>query len=359
MESNLILPVALPLEVMHTTSVAQAFDYSKDIVVKPVVRNLSDLSFPVVGRVTDNLLGEFKDTLMTRRAVRSLCKILGIPDPFANQIPKDLLLTNITRLQKENADKSVTFLCRPDGVIANVLKKKYNEVPYQDILGALLHRDEVKYVNIGENLLTVCLAFDETHVADPLSTDPENFLYAGTFLYASILGYTPLKAQAGLYRTACQNSFVGVSLGRIKADYKLDRESRVLEFVNRLQCFDSAIVSRMLEQLAPERKRVLYTHELASFWTKLKGIVGLTEADTIIGYSETSRKTLVDSVALWKKRNKTSRLLGESVLDPVLSDRDAFDLINKVTTYSQELEEEEKYKTEVFAGKMLEAYFLN
>jgi len=96
---------------------------------------------------------------VTRTAILSLCKQLGIPDPFAVSIPEDLLLYNIRRLLNERATKEASLVYDPEDRLIGFsnsapakiinLKKFGDEFPLGSLLGAeprfiLLHDQYVR-----------------------------------------------------------------------------------------------------------------------------------------------------------------------------------------------------------------------
>lgn len=335
----------------RTKDVNEALEIASTLTVHPYETSIGELTVNEDGTLQN---GELKKT--TRSGFESFCKILGIPRPFARQIPLDLLFTNIKRLQKEKASNRVVLLERPEGGVANIVKAPYTESSYLDFLSHFSDKPDIKYLEVGEGLASICLSFSETKF-NGVGDDP---LFIGTFVHNSILQNKSLHMFSGIYRTVCENSFVMPYLGMQRADYKLPPDSRLLKFSESVRCFDEEVLNRV--QLGFERLeyRKLFEFEAAKIWNKLKSTVGEIDADILMKYNSEERALLLDRVKTWRRENKRAKLLGEAVSEPLVSSILAYDLVNDVTSHSQaHYFGEDRVAAERLAGGILESALLN
>lgn len=278
----------------------------------------------------------------------NFCKILGIPEPFANKIPIDLLLTNIKRLQEEHSGVSVSVLERSDGTIANVLKGEYKEVDYTSFLSNF-DGMTVKYVDVGERLMVLAATFEEL----PVLFKEDDPLYVGTYVYNSILRTTPLHMFSGLFRTQCSNSFLAPYMGKFRADYKLEPEERMLRFVESIRCYDEKMVRKMQESFNILETRRMFEGEVVRVWKKLNSIVGPLDSDLILGLNSDMRKAMVQEESAREIKNKLAKLRGEAVREKSLSSLMYYDVLNAITANARDRHQEEKKVLENIAGVFL------
>jgi hypothetical protein len=338
-------------EAFKTTEMNDAIRYADSFTVTPTKLKVGDLIIRENGTIQNDV-----PHLVTRFGFENLCSILGIPNPFARMIPPDLLFTNIERLQKENADKKIVLLERPDGSIANVVKSPYKELPYSTVLAPFIEKEGIKNIDIGETLMKVTLTFDETKF-NGIGVDDTMFI--GTFLYASILKVRPLHVQSGFYRTHCENSFIAPYLGKITADYKLEGEERVLRFAEVLRCWDDDVFNRVKSNYSVFEHRFLFAHEFANFWRKVNRVLGQSETDLLFHTHEEARKDTISHATQWLSENKRARLLGEAIDEPIITTFGAYDVVNAITKKAQDFHEVDRYELEKIGGELIGKILLN
>jgi len=345
--------VFAPLKDRHSvTEVDEALKLATEYVVTPTEVRLGDLQINNNATITNG-----EPRAVTVYGFEHFCKILGIPNPFARAIPPDLLFTNIERLKAEKADANVVLLERPNGEIANIVKAPYDELSYLDVIGMVAADSNVKYFDIGEQLLTVGLVFDELPVAEVDTEDP---LYVGMHIYSSITKLTGLQMVSSVYRTQCENSFLAPYLAKLRANYLLEKDERTLKFMESLRNIDEVVYQRMKTNIGVlQEQRTLFEHELVYLWKRIAKIVSSAEADLILTLNEESRDPLFKKVSAWSSSNKRARLTGEAVEEATLTEVSAYTTLNEVTSYAKKLHEMERRNLEKVAGQLVQSIILN
>ena len=323
---------------------ALSFIQATQLQVTPHVLNIGELKINDDGSLTN---GQTRQ--ITKYGFENFCSILGIPNPFARKIPQDLLFTNIHRLQEDRSDKPVVLLERPDGAIANIVKAPYKEVPYGDVLSVLDGR-EFKYIDIGEQMLTMCLTFEETQ----FGLAAEDTFFVGTTVTSSIVWKSKLSMEANIYRTLCGNSFIMPLVGRAKADYRLGADERLLRFAESVRCYDETVLNRLKQgmELLPTRK--MYRREVANVWRKLNTLAGEQAADMLIGLDPDTRIATISAEKTQLSSNRIARLYGRPVEDPVITDIAFYDVLNAITASAKAASEQVKLDLERYAGGLIQ-----
>ncbi len=215
---------------VFTSDVNEALKVSEKLTVNPIEIQLQELEINEDGTVKNG-----EERKVTKYGFENLCKILGIPKPFAREIPTELLFHNIKELQSNMGSREVILLEREDGTIANIVKPPYLESSYTDVLSHFSEREDIQYIDINESLLTIALTFKDIEIKAPdIVTDEfvkPDILYVGTWIYNSVLERTSLHMESGFYRTHCQNSYIAPFLGKVRANYLKEPEERLLRFV--------------------------------------------------------------------------------------------------------------------------------
>jgi len=292
---------------------------------------------------------------ITSFAFWNYCKLIGIPMSFGNRVPIDLLFTNIERMRNERANDSLVILTDDKGVVTNIVKGPYKEIAYSDVLGSFADKP-IRYIDLGEELMTIALTFDELHF-DGVGDD--DMIYIGTFIYNSILKTVPLHMDSGFYRTSCSNSFIAPYLGRVRATYKLEPQERLLRFADVIRCYDEPIYNRLKTRFSSVfTQRKMFEHEIANLWKKVSSVLDISESDILLKYSEEDRKLLLARTTNWARENKRARLLGESVKEPTQTDAFAYSVLNDITSKARDLHGNEKLELEKIAGKWIEQLIL-
>lgn len=337
---------------VRTRIINDAISIAKDLTVTPIKTTFGKISINPEGLLIYEAHPEGKR--MTRYAFERLYRMLGISGQFALKIPIDLLLVNIHRLLGENSSDEISMLERPDGSIAGFVKKKYDETSYLNVLSCFTDREAFQYIDIGEIMLTICLGFQKTKFRDPRGPSPDSdFLMAGSHIYSSILRETQLKLESILYRTYCTNSFVMPFFGKIRADYRLESEPRLLDFSKNVEHYDKELLEAITVNSEGIEERRFFEHEVVSLHRKLQKYIGSSTTDGLIGVKEEDRKLMLQRVDVWKEENKRNKMFNLPMNEPSLTSFLAYDILNNVTNYAASVHESTKRSIEVIAGTVL------
>ena len=289
---------------------------------------------------------------------RFYSRVLGIPMSYGRKIPRDLLFHTINRLQKDKGGTEVVVCSRENGEVAAIVKAPYDECFYEDVLGSISERQDIKYITISEERMIVCLMFEELTIAGVGDTDHLN---VGTFLFNSIVKDTSLSMFSGLYRTSCTNSFIMPYLGRIRASYMVkDHSLRLLRFVENMRCYDASILALLGQNFGSTFTiRKFFDNDIKKYWQSLNKTVGSADADRLMKLDEESRKNLIQTVQLREHKNKRAKLLGEAVDENIPTDLLAYDVLNDITTYAQTIGHIERIALEKLGGEIIKSLVLN
>ena len=335
----------------RVTDMNEALAYIQDtgLTVTPHTTLLGRLSINDDGSITNG-----EQRLITEYGFENLCKLLGIPNPFARKIPVDLLFTNIRRLQNEKAGVPIELLERPDGTVATVVKSPYKEASYGDLL-AFFDGSPFKYIDVGERWLTLAITFEET----PIHYDEQDTLYVGTFVHGSITRDIPLHMESGLYRTQCENSFLMPYFGKVRANYKLEAQERLLAFRDNVRCYDGQILDQIRRGFPIFQTRKMWRREVVQVWRKLSNLVGQADADRLLSLDQETRTAVIEAEHAESVENRIARLQGKAVSDPVLSDLSYYDVLNAMTFQAKGMHEKSKLDVERLAGRIIQDVVLN
>ncbi|MCK9542530.1 MAG: hypothetical protein M0R03_10940 [Novosphingobium sp.] len=348
---NLVFAPKIPA--YRFSQVSEAIAYAEEVTVTPIPTTLGDL---IVN--TDATIGDNKQKI-TRYGFEKLCVLLGIPKPFAQKIPNDLLFENIRRLKADNPGQEIVVLERNNGEIASIVKAPYTEPSYGEMLSVFQERPDLKYIDVEEKLLTICVAFDDVCAVGESDADT---LFVSSFMYGSITKETKMKLFSGLYRTQCSNSFICPFLGSSFANYQhKDKALMLSRFAETVRCYNQEIANRILNRFSSLLNRNMFKHEVARMWAGLSMIVGKSEADVIIGFGgDEERKVLLKEVETWKATNRRNRIEGKTISEPTLSPFKTYKVLNDITAYSKDhLHGVEKKNTETLAGNWIHDIILN
>ena len=294
---------------------------------------------------------------ITKYGFERFCGILGIPRPFARKIPEDLLFENIQRLQKSQPDLEVVILQRPDGDIASIVSTPYDEYTYGEMLAVLGEKPDIASFEIGERFLRMDIDLKKTMFS---AKDPNDFFYVRNFIIGSIVKETSLHSYSGLYRTICSNSFIGPYMGNIKANYMLEKTTRLLRFASICaNNYSGDVYNRMSTNMKTLPDKLLNEHEFVGIWKNVKTVIGNGEADAILKTSEEERKQIMRRVNVWQKENVQFKLEGIALHSEVPMPVLAYDAVNAITERSQAFNGPERIKLEKIGGDWLRTYLLN
>lgn len=337
------------------TDMNEALGKASELVVNPVEATVGDISITSKGLI--NFGGEERKT--TRIGFESYCKILGIPPQFGRFIPEDLLLHNIERLSKDNSGDRVTLLERSDGTFASIVKSPYKEIPYADVLSRFADKDNIRKVEMSEELMKIVFTFEELKVPD--LDDRNDTLYVGDYVLSSLIKETSLHAVAGLFRTQCDNSFIMPVLGKLRANYLKTPEKRIELFAQAFECYDNDLVATVFRNVSINVNNHIKKHQFKYVWERYSKILGKTEADQLFSIDEDQRKLLLAEANNYMSEVKKAKTLGLVVPPPEDSIFECYNIANQITTIAhQRLDGIDSVKAETLGGTILQwMIFLN
>lgn len=335
---------------LHTNDPSEALGFAETLKVEPYTVRVKDLKVNEDGTVQYN--GEPQK--ITKYGFLKFCKVLGIPASFARDIPPDLLLENIQRLSSLMEEDEIVLLRRSNLDIAGISKGDYKEPSYIDVLSSFSENPNLKYINVSEELLTICLEEGKlVHKTD------EDTLNVSTYIYSSILQECKIHGYSGLYRSSCENSFVMPYFGSIRANYKHE-DTMLSKFADLIHCYDEQIYKRINTNFDAFNTRKLFDTEIAAIWKGIHKVVNSSEADSLLLFDEESRKALLSTVFVRGMENRRARLEGRPIDEKVLTEVPAYDILNNITSYSRKnLFGADKLKIEKLAGSWIEKIILN
>lgn len=92
---------------------------------------------------------------ISKSGISNFCSTLKIPDPFADIIPTDLLITNINRLLKEKGENLLNVYADEADLIVDINEQlKYSNIPSQHLLSLLkIEKEDVHRFKFENHLL--------------------------------------------------------------------------------------------------------------------------------------------------------------------------------------------------------------
>lgn len=325
------------------TDIKSAMEYANNITVIPNVTTFEHLIIN-----TDATIGQDHHKITTY-GFENLCKILGIPKPFARMIPNDLLFENIRRLRQDNLGTEIAILSRENGEIASIVKAPYKEPSYGDLLGLLAARKDVRYIDLGEQYLTAGIAFEDMKLKAEYEEDE---LFVASFIQSSIVKESPLRSVSGFIKSKDSVNFIYPAMGTSRANYKEEDTTLLLaKFGDGIRCYNFQTVEAIGKGLNAFGKYRFSEAELVGVWRNLSNILYKSLADEIIGFTEEERKIVVKNVTKLKKENRDAALAGGVLKDSINSLFDAFDTLFKISSHATEKTHESvRFRIEKLAG---------
>jgi len=348
MYDNLVFAKVKPF--LKTSDVNEAIKFTTTIGVTPATCKLGEIKVNDNGTITDNEVHN-----ITEYGFENLCKILGIPHPFAKKIPLDLLFTNIIRLQQEKRDVEVVLLFRENGDVANITTSPYKEVSSFEVLSMLADKSNISHIDVCETILNIGFSFDKTVIV----REEDTFL-VNSFLYNYPLNGHPLEIISGLYRNECKNSFVMNVLGGMKADYRLERDVRLLRFTENLEIYNQNILEIINRKIHNLQSCRIFDFEFQRLWNGVKGTAGQINADIMLETGEEERKEIFQRVNNRNIHNKQAKIFGTPIDEPLLVEQSGYGVLNNITKFAQDyLSGFERKNLEILAGKWMGDLILN
>jgi hypothetical protein len=154
---------------------------------------------------------------ITDWGIKSLCKLFGIPNPFARKIPFDLLQHNIQRLtQTYSKTPEINISLDSDGHVVGVTPFAYRPLQTYDILKNLAETfktaSEIDIKLTSHNLFMYALR----NLVKDLEPVTGDFTKVGTVITNSEVGDLDAHANLYLLRLICTNgAVVGDKWGRV------------------------------------------------------------------------------------------------------------------------------------------------
>lgn len=353
MYDNLVF--AKPIESIRCTDAQAATSAALNFTVRSHICSLKDLTV-----LSDASIKNGSVRKITKLGFEYFCKFLGIPQPFAQLIPVELLITNINKLIQTYRDVKVFLLERPDGCLTAIAKPKCKNIQYSDLVASFVESEKFKYVDMNEELFTLCNTFNK-HTFSELPDESGVFsqLILSTYVYASAGAFSRLRMYSGLYRTECDNSLVAPFFGKAYANYQLDPDMILVEFTKLIQCYDSDVYHTLMERIPQLQKRLMHDYEFLKLWLTIYRILGSSVADSILEVSEEERQIEIKTVQERLSYNKRAVLVGNGLIPSVVTVRNAYTVLNRITSYGKELSGLSKYKIERLGGDFLKQLVFN
>lgn len=195
-----------PNRVFTTLDLKEALEYAEktfkfDVATIPS----SELSLNEKGEVYI----QGKHFEISKSGISNLCTTLKIPDPFAEHIPTDLLITNINRLVQERGQNLLSVYSDQDDVIVDVnIRLKYLPIDSDYLLGLLeLEKDDKVRFKFENHLMLTEVGLKKFEFMPDTHTQTLGFSIAH---YPTLTHAT--TGQTMLWTMICSNgSFIGRS----------------------------------------------------------------------------------------------------------------------------------------------------
>ena len=199
-------------EHVDVKSMDEALDAVKTFKTKPQKVSLKDITVSLNGganlKVDEEGISKPQVMKMTQWSLQSLCRFLGIPDPFARKIPIDLLQKNISRLLQEKREDFVSLLIGKENEIVNIVKANYKPFENEKLLSKLNTLFNNGKSIEWESMRVGSRGFD-LNVVDssvkPLEPKVGDITKIGFRIINSDTGFRDATAKVYLFRLACTN----------------------------------------------------------------------------------------------------------------------------------------------------------
>jgi hypothetical protein len=307
------------------------------------------------GKITVD--GEAK--MPTASAFKGLCKVLKIPDPFANRIPFDLLQHNIHRL----LDKPDTVIKVVDDALnghwVNFTSPRswtVETVPLIEAMGEEM--DHLKLITGEISEMGVILDFRSERIPEvDDNLEQGSITQFGRRLVTSESGFGYPSSHFLAYRLVCTNGLEAPrAWGVVKCRRRGEQEAQIASFIRRCQSHESQleIFANTYSQVAKNQELSPNNRELHRIWNGVRKILGDADiADEIIGIDSEQRSDL--RAAVKKERRIEGELNDESNEEEVLQVVRIpwFRLINRVTKSANDVKGSPRRKLQALGGKII------
>lgn len=337
-------------EYSDVKNMSEAFNMVKVLETESKKVSFSDITISLNGGA---ILKTKEETMkMTQWSLQSLCRFLGIPDPFARKIPIDLLLENISRLLREKGSDFVSLLIGQEKEIVNIVKTNYKPFRNKDLLSKLDALNNIEW----ESMKISSKGFD-LNVIDPtikpLEPKVGDVTKIGFRVINSDTGYRDAVAKVYLFRLTCVN---GATLTddwgvvRRNANRNVSYERDLEHFVNGVQNlkvnFDSlkTVYDKMPETF-------LTDFQVEGIWKAISRIAGPEQADAIISKDDEGRKAILHLVSAKRAHNR--QLFVEALKEAEPTDVNAYDAHNRITDASKQYKWQDALRMQAIGGRMI------
>lgn len=223
-----------PVEVF--TDIESALKKAPDYFVKRTSIDPAKLSFEYNGSAVFNVDGNKIKT--SKNGLCSYCKLVKIPDPFANTIPLDLLQQNLNRLTYRLNEVEVVL--DNAGNIVAFVPAGYRPIQTFDLLVSLekiMQEHQADNVKIVLGIINSMVTYT-TPTFPTLEPKPGDFIRAGIEIANSEAQGIDAQASLFLHRLVCSNgAYMPSKWGNIKrnSNPKTSYDSMLASFLGRLK----------------------------------------------------------------------------------------------------------------------------
>ncbi len=264
----------------------------------------------------------------TKWAFEELCARLGIPCPFAQKIPPDLLLHTITRLIQEAAvggGTSIQFHFSSysgQDVIIGCTKEGYQFVEATDFLTAVAAMDGNGYtlhdLIYTDRLIDVDLQIDNQVITT--TAGPKYKVLIN--LRSSDCGDVNPTARLGLFDTQGGTCVLSTEWGRVDRirNKKMSIETTFASFMGKV--VEMIVPGTQLQaSLNTANTKCPTDLEVKNYYgTFNRAIDNKDTIDSLLGWTEDERKAIFKDITVRKKNNALNKLQGLTIVpDPVLN----------------------------------------
>ena len=295
-------------------------------------------------------------------SMKSLCILLGIPDPFAKRIPFDLFRTNVNRLVREK-DQIRVFSSNTNNHWVNVASSRAWQVETIPLLESIeedLSALSLMYGEISETGVTLDFRSDLIpEVQDNLEVG--SITQFGRRFTNSESGFGYPQSAFVAFRLVCKNGAIAPrSFGTVRCRSRGNQEAQIASFVNHCKEGNLNLLkfADAYKSIAQDSTLMPSNQELYRVWNGVRKILGdAILADEVLKLDTEERGELRSVV-------KKARVID---LSDDLDDTDDdgtpervievpwFTVMNRVTTAANEVSGRSRYKLQTLGGKILGA----
>jgi len=347
------LSFATEKEHVAVKDMSEAFKAVEEFKAFPQKTSLSDVQVSLNGGA--NLTVGSDSRKMTQWSLQSLCRILGIPDPFARKIPVDLLQENISRLLREKSEGVVSLLVGKENEVVNIVCAAYKPFYNETFLSKISELFKDKPVE-WESMRIGPRGFD-LNVIDPsmkpLEPQVGDITKIGFQIMNSDTGFRDAVANLYLFRLTCVNGATltedwGVVRRRANRNISLDKDfGYFMDGVKHLKA-NFGRLGKVYNKM-PETN--LTDFQVESVWKATNRIAGPEQADAVIEKDENGRKAIIHSVTAKRAHNR--QLFVEELKEPSPTDVNSYGTYNRITDASKQYKWQQALQLQRIGGRII------